>query len=99
MHVVPVVPHLEVIRKDFATDWGGNSIEKFQLEFCPEKWLEFSLAIYHSEKIEKNMYRDGIKNGPVLLSISQARPGRKFWQHRYHFLAHLGSFHMQWNPN
>ena len=32
------------------------------------------------------MYRDGLKSGPVLLSNSQAGPGRKISQPRDHFL-------------
>ena len=41
----------------------------------------------HSYK--KNIYRDGLKTGPVLLSNSQAMQGRKFSQPRNHFSAHL----------
>ena len=35
------------------------------------------------------MYRDLLQGGPVLLSNSQAGPGRKFSQPRDHFVAHL----------
>ena len=33
------------------------------------------------------MYRDRLKGGPVLLSMTQANPGRKFSQPRAHLLA------------
>ena len=37
-------------------------------------------------------YRDGLKSGPVLLSNSQAGPGRKFSQPWDHFLAQLCTY-------
>ena len=41
------------------------------------------------EPFQALKYRDGQKGGPVLLSTSQAGPGKNFSQPRAHFLVHL----------
>ena len=55
------------------------------------------LLIYLCREACNNEYRDALKGGPVLLSNSQAGPGRNFSQPRVRLLVHLCKLNDQAN--
>ena len=59
------------------------------LLICPSSAMQKAHSPPHIACLSGALYRDGPKSGPVLLSKTQAMPGKKFTQPRDHFFAHL----------